>query len=255
MQQGLVSIITPCYNGEKYISETIESVIAQTYAKWELIIIDDGSTDNSVEIINNYRKKDIRIHLLKQRNSGSAAARNNGIRYAHGQYIALLDADDIWFSNFLEKQIQFMKEKKTVCVYSSYICIDNKSNHILSPIYSKQLITTKDMLLMNQIGCLSGLYDCLKYGKIFLHEEMKSMRDDYAYWMDIVKLEDIAYGNPEILAAYRVMPNSTTGKKYKLIRKQYNFYRQYLGLGIFRSLCHVCCWGIAGIKKFYVKNN
>ena len=95
MKQGLVSIITPCYNGSKYIRETIESVLAQTYPDWEIYIIDDGSKDNSAEIAEEYEKKDGRIHLIRQENAGSAAARNNGIRQAEGQYIALLDADDL----------------------------------------------------------------------------------------------------------------------------------------------------------------
>lgn len=104
MKDGLVSIITPCYNGEKYIRETMESVIAQTYQQWEMVVVDDGSTDSSASIVSEYEKCDSRIKLVKQNNAGSAAARNNGIRLAEGQYIALLDADDLWHNDFLEKQ-------------------------------------------------------------------------------------------------------------------------------------------------------
>lgn len=100
MKKGLVSIITPCYNGAKYISETIESVIAQTYLDWEMIIVDDGSEDDSVEIVKKYLERDKRIKLIQQLNSGSAVARNSGIRFCNGQYIALLDADDLWLPNF-----------------------------------------------------------------------------------------------------------------------------------------------------------
>ena len=96
MQAGLVSIITPCYNGEKYLAQTIECVLAQTHEQWEMIIIDDGSKDNSAAVVREYAEKDSRITLLQQENAGSAAARNNGIRNANGQYIALLDADDLW---------------------------------------------------------------------------------------------------------------------------------------------------------------
>lgn len=249
-QQGFVSVITPCYNGAKYLSETIESVIAQTYTRWEMLIVDDGSEDNSAEIIRSYEKRDSRIHFLEQKNAGSAAARNNGIRHARGQYIALLDADDIWLPAFLERQIEFIQEKKAVCVYCSYVCMNEKSETFLSPVYARPFITGRDMMVMNRIGCLSGLYDCSKYGKIYLREELKSMRDDYAYWLDIVKLENKAYGNPEILAKYRVISSSTTGKKYRLVKKQYIFYRTYLGLGVIHSIYNVFCWGIAGLHKF-----
>lgn len=250
MIKGLVSIITPCYNGAKYISETIDSVIVQSYENWEMIIIDDGSKDNSAEIVRKYTAKDKRIKFLQQENAGSAAARNNGIRNAEGQYIALLDADDIWESDFLSEQIAFMTEKDAVCVYSSYKCIDENSNEILNPVICRSEITTKDMMVTNYIGCLTGLYNIERHGKIYLREELKSMRDDYAYWLDIVKLEDKAYGNPKVIARYRVLANSTTGNKKKLIKKQYRFYRDYLKLGVFKSITNLVRWGVMGLKKY-----
>ncbi len=250
MTENLVSIITPCYNGSKYIGETIDSVLAQTYSEWEMIIVDDGSKDNSAEIVQGYIEKDSRIKLIQQANAGSAAARNNGIRQANGQYIALLDADDLWDANFLEEQIRFMKEKDTVCVYCSYRCINESSAEILNPVMCKPMITDKDMMVTNYIGCLSGLYDTKKYGKIYLREELKSIRDDYAYWVDIVKLENKAYGNQKILASYRVLANSTTGNKKKMIKKQYQFYRKHLKLGVVRSSINLVRWGLMGLKKY-----
>lgn len=250
LEKGLVSIITPCYNGAKYIGETIESVIAQTYPKWEMIIVDDGSKDNSAQIVRDYMLKDSRIALVQQENAGSAAARNNGIRRAEGQYIALLDADDLWEPEFLDEQIKFMKEKAATCVCCSYRCIDEHSNEILSPVVCKPMITTKDMMVTNYIGCLSGLYDCSKHGKIYLREELKSIRDDYAYWLDVVKTEGVAYGNQKLLARYRVLANSTTGNKKKLIKKQYQFYRGHLGLGVVQSTINLVRWGLMGLKKY-----
>lgn len=250
MQQGLVSVITPCYNGANYIAETIESVLSQTYQKWEMIIVDDGSTDASADIIKYFVQKDSRIILVQQANAGSAAARNHGIRRAKGQYIALLDADDLWLPEFLEKQISFLKKKQAICVSCAYGRINEKSEDILSPVKPKELITVKDMIVMNRIGCLSGLYDSSKYGKIYLHEELKSIRDDYAYWLDIVKLEGKAYGNPEVLAKYRILAESTTGNKKKLIKKQYVFYRHYLKLTPLRCWMNVLQWGISGMIKF-----
>lgn len=250
MKRGVVSIITPCYNGERFISETIDSVIVQTYKNWEMLIVDDGSQDNSAGIVRQYMKREPRIKLLQQNNAGSAAARNNGIRHAEGQYIALLDADDIWLPEFLEKQISFMKQKHAVCVCCSYSRIDKYSKEILHPVKPLPVIQEKDMRVMNRIGCLSGLYDSEKYGKVYLREELKSIRDDYAYWFDIVKCAGSAYGNPEVLAKYRVIESSTTGNKKKLIKNQYVFYRNYLKLSPWRSTVNVMRWGIAGIRKF-----
>ncbi len=248
VKAGLVSIITPCYNGAKYICETIDSVLKQTYSDWEMIIINDGSKDNSEEIIQKYQ--DSRIKYFKQNNAGSAAARNNGIRRAEGQYIALLDADDLWRPDFLEKQIHFMKEKKAVCVACAYDHIDDQSRPVLRTTKVKETITIKDMKVMNRIGCLSGLYDCSKHGKIYLKEELRSLRDDYAYWYDIVALEGKAYGNQEVLADYRVLGNSTTGNKKKLIGIQYKFYRTYLKENPVEAGINLVRWGLSGLRKF-----
>lgn len=251
MQKGLVSIITPCYNGEKYVRETIESVINQTYQEWEMIIIDDGSKDNSVSIISEYVAKDGRIRLVQQPNRGSASARNNGIKQAKGQYIALLDADDLWDAIFLEEQIKFLQECNAVCVCCSYRKINGNSQNILQPTIAKKKITYDDMMVRNYVGCLTGLYDVTRHGKIFLHEELKSIRDDYAYWLDIAKLENLICGNGKILASYRVLPNSTTGRKTALVKKQYLFYRTYLCLGIVKSVINTLRWGVAGYRNFY----
>jgi glycosyltransferase involved in cell wall biosynthesis len=251
MESGLVSIITPIFNGDKYIAETIESVINQSYTQWEMLIIDDGSTDRSADIIKGYLSVEKRIFYFFQQNGGSASARNNGIRNANGQYFALLDADDIWERDFLKSQISLLKEKKAVLVYASYKRINETSEEILKPLIAKPFVTYKHMLRTNYIGCLTGLYDRTKYGKIFLKEELKSIRDDYAYWLDIVKLSGIAFGNQQILASYRVIKSSTTGKKKKLLYAQFAFYNKYLGLNLFRSLFNTIYWGILGIVKFY----
>lgn len=250
MKKGLVSVITPMYNGAKYVAETIESVLRQTYPDWEMIIIDDGSKDNCAEIVRSYTLKDKRISLLQQANGGSASARNNGIRHAEGQYIALLDSDDLWEPEFLEEQIRLMKEKNAIVVHASYRRINEESKEILRPFIAKSLVTYKNMQMTNHIACLTGLYDISKYGKIYLKEELRSIRDDYAYWLDIVKLAGVAYGNPKILARYRVMTSSTTGKKKKLIKAQFNFYYRYQKLGLLRSCYNTLYWGVKGVLKF-----
>lgn len=245
-----VSIITPCYNASRFISQTIDSVLTQTFTDWEMIIVDDGSKDDSSDIVEKYVKKDSRIRLIQQPNGGSANARNHGIRESTGRYIALLDADDLWLPQFLEKQIEFMKEKNAICVYSSYKRIDENSNEILKPLICRPFVNYKKMQITNFIGCLTGLYDSSKYGKKYLDEKLKSIRDDYAYWLEIVKLENAAYGNPEVLACYRVIKSSTTGNKLKLVKKQFWFYRNYLKLSFTRSLCNLLFWGLRGLFIF-----
>ena len=247
---GLVSVITPCYNGGKYLSETIESVLAQSYGQWEMIIVDDGSSDDSADIAGVYAARDGRVRLLRQRNRGSAAARNSGIRSAEGRYIALLDADDLWDPRFLERQIDFMRRKDAVCVCCGYDRIDGQSRPVMRPTVPPERITTRDMRVMNRIGCLTGLYDSARYGKVFLHEELKSVRDDYAYWYDIVALEDRACGNPEILAHYRVLQDSVTGNKLNLVAKQFRFYRGYLKQNVLTASVNTLRWGLAGLRKF-----
>lgn len=250
MEKGLVSIITPIYNGEKYVAETIESVLKQTYPHWEMIIVDDGSKDNSAQIVRKFSDRDRRIVLIQQSNGGAAAARNNGIRCAKGQYIALLDADDLWEPDFIESQLALMKEKKALLVHASYKRINEQSKEILRPFIAKKIVTYKQMQMTNHIACLTGLYDTSVYGKVYLHEELKSLRDDYAYWLDIVKLVGQSYGNQKVLASYRVMASSTTGKKRKLIRTQFNFYYHYQNLGFWRSVFYTMYWGGLGIIKF-----
>jgi len=248
--EGLVSIITPCYNGDKYLAETIESVLSQTYTQWEMIIVDDGSTDRTADIASEYTLRDKRIQLVRQSNGGTAKARNAAMRLAQGRYIALLDADDIWEPRFLEEQLAFMAQKDAICVCGAYRHIDEKGMEIQHPTVPLSVITPRDMRVMNRIGCLTGLYDSCRHGKIYLHEELKSIRDDYAYWYDIVSLEGRAYGNPEILARYRVLTGSTTGNKLKLVSKQYQFYRRYLKENVLRAVFNTMRWGISGIRKF-----
>lgn len=250
MEKGLVSIITPVYNGEKYVGETIESVLKQTYTYWEMIIVDDGSKDHSAQLIKEYAERDNRITLLQQPNGGSAAARNNGIRHANGQYIALLDADDLWEPQFLESQLALMKEKHAIVVHASYKRINENSVEILRPYMAKKEVTYKQMQMTNHIACLTGLYNTSTHGKVYLKEELKSIRDDYAYWLDIVRIAGKSYGNQQVLASYRVIKTSTTGKKGKLIKAQFSFYYHYQKLGFFRSLLYTIYWGILGILKF-----
>ncbi len=251
MENNLVSIITPLYNAERFVSETIESVLAQTYPEWEMIIINDGSTDNSLAIAESYAKKDNRISVVSQKNAGSAAARNHGIRLAKGRYIALLDADDLWEPYFLQRQLSLMAEKNCQLVYGAHKRINDKGEEILQPFIPPKKVDYKEMLKTCSITCLTGLYDTKPYGKVYLHEEFRSLRDDYIYWLSILRQTGVAYGNQGIVGSYRMLKSSLTAHKWKMIRPQYRVYREVEKLGVLKSCYYIVHWAVRGCLKYW----
>jgi len=246
----LISIVTPMYNGEKFVSQTIESVLAQTYRNWEMVIVDDGSKDNSAAIVANYAEKDSRIRLIQQSNSGSAAARNHALREANGRYICFLDADDLWDSQFLEKQFDFLQQQDAALVYCSYRRIDVNGQEILKPFIVPPKVNYKGLLKTCSISCLTAMFDKTKIGEIYFNESLKSMRDDFVFWLTILKRIDNAYGNPDVLASYRVFTASTTGNKKKVMKPQFMVYYHVEKLGLLRSVYYFVHWAINGFFKY-----
>jgi len=250
MEKGLVSIITPIYNGQRFIGQTIDSVLSQSYSNWEMIVVNDGSKDNSAAVVNEYVSKDSRIQLVNQANGGSASARNNGIRRAKGQYIALLDADDTWNPDFLEKQLKLMRDKNASLVYSSHTRIDEDSKEILKPFIVPEQVNYNDLLKTCSISCLTGLYDTEKFGKVYLREDMKSVRDDYVYWLEIIKNVKTAYGNKEVLANYRILSSSASRKKKKVIGPHFKVLYKIEKLGLVRSSYFLANWAVRSYFKY-----
>lgn len=250
MQEDLVSIITPLYNGERFVGQTIESVIAQTYSNWEMIIINDGSRDNSEAVALQYAQSDHRISVFSQPNSGSAAARNNGIRRAKGRYLALLDADDLWDPCFLESQLQLLKETGGKLVCAAHRRIDDNGNECLKPFYPPREAGYRDLLKTCSISCLTALYDSKEFGKFYLREDLGSLRDDYVLWLDMVKKIGVVYGNQKVIASYRILSSQLTANKRKMIKPQFRVYRQEEHLGVFRSLYYLGCWAVKGVLKY-----
>jgi teichuronic acid biosynthesis glycosyltransferase TuaG len=250
MIEGLVSIVTPLFNGGKYIHETIESVINQTYSNWEMLIINDGSTDNSAKIAEQFTIKDSRIKLFGQSNAGSAAARNNGLRRANGQYIALLDADDLWDPIFLEEQIRFLKSKNAVLVFASHRRIDDRSVECLQPFIVPDKITYNDLLQTCSVSCLTALYDVSRFGKFYLNEALGSYRDDYVLWLTIIKKAGVFYGNKKILASYRMLQGSATRNKKKIIIPQFMVYYKNEKMSFLKSIYYSLHWAIRGYAKY-----
>ena len=251
----LISIIMPNYNGEKFIKNSLDTILNQTYKNWELLIVDDCSKDKSIEIIKkNYDDKRIKLIELHE-NKGSAYARNEALRQARGRYIAFLDSDDLWLDNFLEEQIKFLKANKASLVYCSYYIIDENNKKILNPYVVKDKVSYKDILKFLPIGMLTSLYDTKQIGKYYFEESLGSIRDDYVYWLKILKKIDFAYANPEILAKYRIHKNSVTKKKYKMILPQFKVYYKIEKLGIIKSLYYLLHWSLHGLRKYYIKKN
>lgn len=250
MTEGLVSIITPMYNGGRFVGETIESVLRQTYPHWEMIVIDDGSKDNGPDIVQSYAEQHPQIQLIRQANAGSAAARNNGIRRAKGQYIALLDADDTWNPEFLSSQLALMKEKNAELVYSSHTRIDEAGQECLRPFMASEKETYRSMLKTCSISCLTGLYDTKTHGKVYLREDLKSLRDDYVYWLEIIKKVKVAYGNQAILANYRILSSSATAKKHRMILPQFLVVYKVEKQGLLPSLYYLANWAFYGFLKY-----
>jgi len=231
----LVSIITPVYNAERYLAKTIESVIKQTFKNWELIIIDDYSTDSSKEIINNYLKIDSRIKLFSRlENFGVAVSRNYGIEMANGKYIAFLDSDDLWDENKLETQLSKMIQNGYSLCYSAYRKIDENGKITARHVHVKESGTTYvDLLKHNEIGFLTSIFDVEKIGK---NKFIRVGHEDYVYWLQILKKGHIAYGNNNVLASYRVHSSGISSNKIKAANYTWNIYSNIEKLGLVKSV-------------------
>ncbi len=240
------------YNGVKYISETIDSVLQQTYPHWEMIIVDDCSPDNGAGIKKVKEYKDDRIKLIESKtNSGSSGARNIALKVAKGRYIAFLDADDIWHPVFLEKQLAFMQTKRAAIVFSSYKRIDeNTKEDILKPFIVPEQVDYKSLLKSCPIFPSTVIYDVEAYGRFFFNEKMGSLRDDYVYWLNMLKKTDYAYGNKEILVDYRLRRNSVTANKMNVIIPQWKVLRKVECLSWLKSCYYLTCWAVISYFKY-----
>ena len=220
----LVSIIMPSYNTAGFIEETIKSVLDQTYTNWELIIVDDCSTDNTDKIVKKYLS-DKRIKYLKnKKNSGAAFSRNYALREAKGKWIAFLDSDDLWNSNKLEKQIEFMKTNNYEFTYTNYKEINEKSESLNTIVTGPKKINKTGFYNYCYPGCLTIMYDAEKVGLIQI--ENLSKNNDYAMWLKVIKKAKNCYLLDEVLASYRKRTNSiSSGSKFKLIKHHYILYK------------------------------
>ena len=247
MDKEKVSIIVPMYNAEKFIGKTIESVLSQTYENWEMLIMNDVSTDNSLAVVNEYAKKDDRIMVVNtEKNMGVVKGRNHLIDLANGKYIAFLDADDYWHSQKLEKQIQFMKEKNAGISCTEYTRVKENGEKI-NEVVIKSEISYTDMLKNNYLGCLTVMYDVEKVGKRYFKELEKN--EDYVLWLEIVKDVNTIYGLKENLAYYRVLDNSRSSNKVKTAKVRWEIYRKIEKLPLLKSIYYFMHYAVRAVLK------
>lgn len=234
--ESLVSIITPLYNAQNYISTTIESILSQTYKNWEHIIVDDCSTDNSISIVKQFVETETRIRLITlSRNSGAAIARNKATEAANGAYIAFLDADDFWHPEKLSKHIAFMQSNDCSVSYTNYLHIDKSGESLRKRIKALPKLSYKKQHTNNYIGNLTGIYHSERIGKIIAPNIKK--RQDWAVWLEAIKKsKKPALGLQEDLAFYRIHDTSMSSNKLNLIKYNFQFYKNYLNYSYLKAI-------------------
>ena len=248
MMEPLVSIIMPCYNAERYVAQSIESVLAQTYQNWELLITDDGSTDKSIEIVSKYCTKDDRINILvPDEHQGIARARNMSISRAKGRFVAFLDSDDIWYPEKLEKQVGYMLENDVAFTYSSYEIIDAQGNSKNKVVKDAGVVGYKKYLRNTIICCGTVVVDKEKTGH-FATPIIKTS-EDMSLWLNIMKRGFDAYPVPGPLHKYRITPGSASSNKLKAACDVWRVYRKIEKLSLPASVFNFVCYTFNAVKK------
>jgi len=246
-QNPTVSVVMPVYNGEAFISESIRSVMQQSFQNWELIVVDDASADASVDIVRALCAEDERIRLIQlEQNSGAAVARNTAIESARGRYIAFLDGDDLWLPHKLERQLAFMQETGAAFSYSAYERIDESGQH-LTPIGVPERLQYQDLLKTCYIGCLTAIYDAEVYGKRLMPLIRKSQ--DHGLWLDLLRAGEEARGINEVLAIYRVRSGSNTSNKLNASTYTWRVYRDLENMPSSKASYYFGHYAIRGLLR------
>ena len=241
-----VSIITPLFNSRKTIKETFNSVLFQSFTKWEWIVVDDCSTDGSFDYIYELAKGDSRINIFKtSKNSGTASARNIGLKHASGRYITFLDSDDLLDPNYLECQLEFMKEHGPL-ISAGY---RRKAKHTCTDFFVPDEVNYKKALKGNPLSCLTTMYDKSVIGEVFFPEDIDKP-EDYVFWLNILRNGFKARGNPVVLATYNITKGSKSSNKFKLIRCMHKVYHKTQGINWLKSWFYVVRWAFYGKKKY-----
>lgn len=244
-----VSIVCAAYNCSKYLSKTIESVQAQNYLEWELIVVDDCSTDDTVEVAESYASEDRRVKVMSNDvNVGPARTRNNGIKAAEGKYLAFLDGDDFWEPDFISTSIDFLQTRGGVFCFSSYYRVDEDLNPLYEPFIVPVRVNYNSILRTCPISCLTAFIDIEQTGKYYMPDIEK--RQDYGLWLSILKDVDYAYGIEKTLATYRIRKGSVSRNKWKAMYYVWKVYRDVEKINLFKSAYLLGVYALNGVKKY-----
>ena len=244
----LVSIIMPCYNAAPYIAQSIDSVLAQTYEDWELLITDDGSTDKSVDIIQAYCDKDERIRLERsETHCGPGTTRNKAMARARGQYIAFLDADDLWLPDKLERQMAFMTENHYGFTFTGYELISEKGDASGKTVMTDEVMDHKKYLRNTIIGCSTVMLDTAIVGEVRMTRDDTS--DDMTLWLELMHRGFKAYPLDLVLAKHRIRKDSASSNKFKATRDVWRVYRVNEGMPLLKSMYCFMGYAYNAIKK------
>lgn len=243
-----VSIIMAAYNAEKTIESAIESVLAQTYEDWELIVVNDCSKDKTMEIVSAVAEKDSRVKLISnETNSGVSITRKRGAEAARGTWIAVLDSDDMWKPDKLEKQLCLANDKNAELVFTGSGFIDNEGNPIDWQLHVPQTLSYRELLKQNLVSNSSVLVKKELYEQFYAVGDY--MHEDFAIWLGITKTGRKAFGIDEPLLIYRLAKSSKSSNKLKAARMNWNTYR-YVGLNPLAASYYMCCYTVRGLLKY-----
>lgn len=249
ISEPLVSIIMPCYNAEKFLAETIKTVLAQTYQKWELIIVDDMSTDNSSDIIMRYAEQDKRIRAFRLSQKGfTHGARNYAMDKAAGQYAAFLDSDDLWMRDKLEKQIRYMQEEDCPFTLTDNYMMNIDGQIFTRPYRNPKITTYRSLLLKySAIHFSSVVYSLKDLGKLYFQEKEP---EDYMFCLELLKLTHEAMNLGEVLTVYRIAnPLSNSGRKSSYAMKTWKLYRS-MGMNFFQTCYCFAHYAVKGVLRY-----
>ena len=246
-EKPLVSIVVPAHNAAEFIDDTIHSVLGQTYEDFELIVVDDASSDATLEVVEQF--SDARIRVIKcKRNGGAAKARNRGVLAARGRYICFLDADDLWQPDKLERQLEFMKETGAAFSFTSYVFADANGRPNGKVVRVPATITYKQALKNTTIWTSTVMFDMKKLSKKdILMPDVKS--EDTATWWKVLRKVDCAFGMREVTAIYRRSGKSLSSNKLVAIKRIWNLYRKCEGLDVLRSSANFMGWAFNAVRR------
>lgn len=248
MQENLISIVIPVYNAEKFIEDTVQSVMNQTYPHWELLLIDDGSTDRSGELIDRLAGNDSRIRVFHLEGGGAARARNEGTKNANGRYLAFLDADDLWVKEKLEKELRFIKENDAAFVFTGYEFANQDGVGTGKIVRVPKTVTYHQALKNTTIFTSTVMFDVNKTGRELLYmPEIKS--EDTALWWKVIRNGYQAHGLDENLVKYRRAGKTLSSNKLEAIRRIWNLYRKAEGLSVIRSGYYFVFWAWNAVAR------